>query len=545
MDDYKNFSKSYVAAPPSPATSGTSLSVLPGEGALFPAPPFNLTVWPAAAPPLATNAEISRVIAKVGDVFTLVRNAEAGGINRAIVAGDQVAATVSAHTLDELRVIPAGAISDAEVSASAGIQYSKLALGGSIVDGDIVGLSWSKLSGTPTTLAGYGITDAQPLSVTLASLAALSDAVGVLSNDGSGVLSWVAGGAGLSGAGTAGTVAKWSSSSALTDSIMSESGTVVTIVGSLTLNGPIVGAWNGSASTDENLGLGVGALSSLTTGIQNTALGWSTLAALTTGRYNTAVGANANPLGTTLWFNTAVGAQTLAANTGGQWNTVVGAFALSSNTGGNDNVAVGFSALGANQGGINNVAIGSGALVTAVSADSNTAIGRRALALATGGFNTALGFDAGKNISGGDHNVCLGAESGFNITTGIFNTMVGSGAGSGVTTGSYNTIIGQGVVGLAAALSNSVIIADGNGQLRLCVDAVGRFGIDLGVGVATAMMHLPAGAAGAGRAPLKFEAGVLLAAPELGALEFVDNGTTGHLYLSLNVAGVLTRVQIV
>jgi hypothetical protein len=31
----------------------------------------------------------------------------------------------------------------------------------------------------------------------------------------------------------------------------------------------------------------------------------------------------------------------------------------------------------------------------------------------------------------------------------------------------------------------------------------------------------------------------------LGALEFYDDGTTGHLYVTLNVAGVLTRRQIV
>jgi len=56
---------------------------------------------------------------------------------------------------------------------------------------------------------------------------------------------------------------------------------------------------------------------------------------------------------------------------------------------------------------------------------------------------------------------------------------------------------------------------------------------------------LAAGTATAGTAPLKLTSGTLLSVLELGAIEFVDNGTIGHLYITQNVAGVLTRVQIV
>ncbi|KKN17320.1 hypothetical protein LCGC14_0967090 [marine sediment metagenome] len=56
----------------------------------------------------------------------------------------------------------------------------------------------------------------------------------VLTTDGSGGLSWTAGGGGaLGGSGTAGKIAKWSAPSTLTDSIISESGSVVTIAGTL------------------------------------------------------------------------------------------------------------------------------------------------------------------------------------------------------------------------------------------------------------------------------------------------------------------------
>jgi hypothetical protein len=56
---------------------------------------------------------------------------------------------------------------------------------------------------------------------------------------------------------------------------------------------------------------------------------------------------------------------------------------------------------------------------------------------------------------------------------------------------------------------------------------------------------LKAGTATAGTAPLKLTAGVLLTTPELGTLEYVDTGTIGHLYFTANVAGVVTRIQLI
>jgi hypothetical protein len=50
-----------------------------------------------------------------------------------------------------------GAILNADLAGS--IAYSKLSLTNSIVSGDIVSLVWSKITSTPTTFAGYGISD--------------------------------------------------------------------------------------------------------------------------------------------------------------------------------------------------------------------------------------------------------------------------------------------------------------------------------------------------------------------------------------------------
>ncbi len=74
-------------------------------------------------------------------------------------------------------------------------------------------------------------------------------------------------------------------------------------------------------------------------------------------------------------------------------------------------------------------------------------------------------------------------------------------------------------------------------------DSTGNVGI--GVTSPTAVLHLKAGTATQYTAPIKLTAGVLLTTPELGTLEYTDDGTTGHLYFTLNVATVITRVQII
>lgn len=62
-DAHANFAYSMVATAPSPPTAGTSLTVASGDGAKFPAAPFNATVWPASTQPTTANAEIVRVTA--------------------------------------------------------------------------------------------------------------------------------------------------------------------------------------------------------------------------------------------------------------------------------------------------------------------------------------------------------------------------------------------------------------------------------------------------------------------------------------------------
>jgi hypothetical protein len=100
-DAHKNFSYSAVATAPSPASSGTSLVVTAGQGALFPAVPFNATIWPSGALPISTNAEIVTVTAVATDTLTIVR-AQEGTSARTVLVGDQIAATITQRTLNDM-----------------------------------------------------------------------------------------------------------------------------------------------------------------------------------------------------------------------------------------------------------------------------------------------------------------------------------------------------------------------------------------------------------------------------------------------------------
>src|SRR5206468_2357178 len=61
--------------------------------------------WPAGDQPLVTNAEIVRVTAISGDTLTITRTQE-GTTARAILVGDQIAATITAKVLTDAETSP-------------------------------------------------------------------------------------------------------------------------------------------------------------------------------------------------------------------------------------------------------------------------------------------------------------------------------------------------------------------------------------------------------------------------------------------------------
>ena len=143
MDALKNFAYSLVATPPSPATTGTSLTVTSGQGALFPAAPFDATIWPSGVQPLSTNAEIVRVTAVATDTLTITR-AQYGTTAQSITAGYQIAQTIDANLLGQLAPL-SGATFTGEV---AGPDFNASGLTGATAGSRFVGAT---SSGAPTS----------------------------------------------------------------------------------------------------------------------------------------------------------------------------------------------------------------------------------------------------------------------------------------------------------------------------------------------------------------------------------------------------------
>jgi trimeric autotransporter adhesin len=165
----------------------------------------------------------------------------------------------------------------------------------------------------------------------------------------------------------------------------------------------------------QNTANGVFALYSNTEGAGNTAVGYNALFINETGSDNTAIGANAlyQNKGS---YNTAIGLHALYRNTDGYSNTANGVGALEYNSAGFRNTATGVEALYSNTTGWFNTANGVGALYSNTDGKQNTAIGFYALYGNITGFgNTAVGTDAGHNTMG-DNNVFLGYSAGSHET---------------------------------------------------------------------------------------------------------------------------------
>jgi FtsZ-binding cell division protein ZapB len=269
------------------------------------------------------------------------------------------------------------------------------------------------------------------------------------------------------------------------------------VAGDVNINGMTVGLGTGTTPT-MNVALGTGVLGANTTGLNNMGIGYQAMFTNTTGGNNTGLGTfalNKNLSGNN---NSSFGYQALYLNSTGSNNTAHGAFSLNANAGGNNNTGVGYGALQANTSGTNNTATGGFALNANTSGHNNTSYGYFSLNKNTTGLNnTGLGFYSLQANTTGNGNVAVGDSSLYNNVLASGNTVVGMHslydfAGSatytqntvigyqtagGITTGSKNTIIGANVNGLAAGLSNTVILADGDGNHRIFVNSTGKVGI--------------------------------------------------------------------
>ena len=184
----------------------------------------------------------------------------------------------------------------------------------------------------------------------------------VLTNDGTGVLSWATGGG--SGWGLTGNTGTIDGTNFI--------GTTDNIPLTFKVNNQKAGRIDNNLS---NVFLGYQAGNANTTGYNNTVIGDSAFIVNTTGRRNVAIGTSALSSNTDGSQNFAVGEYALSNNTTGSDNTAFGHNALLNNTIGQANAAVGDSSLSANTTGSNNVGVGLFSLFSDSTGSNNVAVG--------------------------------------------------------------------------------------------------------------------------------------------------------------------------
>jgi hypothetical protein len=227
----------------------------------------------------------------------------------------------------------------------------------------------------------------------------------------------------------------------------------------------------------------------------NTFFGFQSGNAITSGSNNTAIGYQSLSFNATSHNNTAIGWRALFSNTGAD-NTAVGMQSLLSNSTGMANTATGHTAMHENTTGSNNSANGRQALYFNTTGNFNAAFGAQSLqANTTGSNNTANGFSSLFDNTIGINNVAMGDRSLVRNTSGSNNTAIGSGAGitttpvNANTTGSNNTFIGYNTgPGTSEQLTNATAIGANalvSSSNSLVLGGTGMSAVKVGIGTST------------------------------------------------------------
>jgi hypothetical protein len=192
--------------------------------------------------------------------------------------------------------------------------------------------------------------------------------------------------------------------------------------------------------SNQNLGLGDGAVDAITTGSDNIGIGENALTSVTDGNRNVAIGASALE-DATGWNNVVVGSRAGQDLTTGDGSVFLGFYAGKGHTTEKENIAIGAYAMFGATGGERAIAIGRSALSNN-QADHTIGIGYQAgVQNTTGTFNTYLGFESGLVNTTGSENCLVGMRTGHDLATGGKNALFGARAGENVL-GSNNTLIG-------------------------------------------------------------------------------------------------------
>jgi len=302
-----------------------------------------------------------------------------------------------------------------------------------------------------------------------------------------------------------------------------------------------------------------------TTAYSNTIVGDTQCAALTTGYENVVIGA-ATPLLSTGYNNVVIGKGAGAALTTSQYNTLVGkdagaanstalngitAIGYSAATGatGGQIVAIGSYAGGGATTGIRWVAIGDSAAGLGANSDwvavgNQCYAGSQAVSVGSSANNGSLGtglvsigYFAGGTSSdpSSAEAISIGTQAHYNSVKGTGSIAIGARAGSGTvanhksTSDAYAIYLGweasrSSTVPTATPLSNVIAIGTSAAVAasNCCVigSTASPYKVGFNMTTPTAALHLPAGAAAASSAPLKFTTGTNQTTAEAGTIEY-------------------------
>jgi len=291
-----------------------------------------------------------------------------------------------------------------------------------------------------------------------------------------------------------------------------------------------------------NAGVGIYSGQALTTGYDNIMIGQGCGINVTTGNSNVLIGANAglalptNGTGAVFIGSTAGQACSAAsatnvgigqgagygATTGTKW-TAVGNYAGVYNS----STVSRWTAIGY-QAGVSTIGAHAGGDWTAVGCEAGTGAlnsGYVAVGSYAGYFSpdaspanfVYLGFNAGKNSpSSGSiyigYNAGTGATSDHKSTTDTYAVLIGANTTRDPSVPTGTTLTNYGALGLGATVAASDSFCLGS--------ATYPYKVGINLSTPTAKLHLPAGAAAASSAPLKFASGTKLTTAEAGAVEY-------------------------
>jgi len=291
-----------------------------------------------------------------------------------------------------------------------------------------------------------------------------------------------------------------------------------------------------------NAGVGIYSGQALTTGYDNIMIGQGCGINVTTGNSNVLIGANAglalptNGNGAVFIGSTAGQACSAAsatnvgvgqgagygATTGTKW-TAVGNYAGVYNS----STVSRWTAIGY-QAGVSTIGAHAGGDWTAVGCEAGTGAlnsGYVAVGSYAGYFSpdaspanfVYLGFNAGKNSpSSGSiyigYNAGTGATSDHKSTTDTYAVLIGANTTRDPSVPTGTTLTNYGALGLGATVAASDSFCLGS--------ATYPYKVGINLSTPTAKLHLPAGAAAASSAPLKFASGTKLTTAEAGAVEY-------------------------